>query len=284
MENKVTVPSILARKHGPKLTMVTAYDAPSSQIVDQAGVDMILVGDSLATTVLGYPDTLPATIDIMIHHIAAVTRPQPRALVIADMPWLSYHITIEEAVRNAGRLMREGHAGAVKLEGGRKRLPVIEAILATEIPVMGHLGLTPQSIHMMGGYRVQGKSIEAARALIEDAKALAHAGVFALVLEGVPTVLARIITQEVPIPTIGIGAGPDCDGQVLVFHDILGLQPKQHMPKFVRQYANLAETATAALKQYCTDVQSGNFPSDKESYHLREDVLQALTVEDTDRL
>jgi 3-methyl-2-oxobutanoate hydroxymethyltransferase len=283
MENKVTVPSILARKYGTKLTMVTAYDAPSSQIVDQAGVDMILVGDSLATTVLGYPDTLPVTVDIMIHHVAAVTRPQPRALVIADMPWLSYHITIEDAVRNAGRMIREGRAEAVKLEGGRKRLPVIEAILAAEIPVMGHLGLTPQSIHMMGGYRVQGKSIEAARALIEDAKALAQAGVFALVLEGVPTALARIITQEVPIPTIGIGAGPDCDGQVLVFHDILGLQQKQHMPKFVRQYANLAEVATAALKQYCADVQSGNFPSDKESYHLHEDVLRALTVEDTDK-
>jgi 3-methyl-2-oxobutanoate hydroxymethyltransferase len=280
MENKVTVPSIVARKHGSKLTMVTAYDAPGSQIVDQAGVDMILVGDSLATTVLGYRDTLPVTIDIMIHHVAAVTRPQPRALVIADMPWLSYHITIEEAVRNAGRLIREGRAEAVKLEGGRKRLPVIEAMLATEIPVMGHLGLTPQSIHVMGGYRVQGKSTEAARALIEDAKALAQAGIFALVLEGVPAALARIITQEIPIPTIGIGAGPDCDGQVLVFHDILGFQQTNHLPKFVRQYANLAEIATAALKQYCADVQSGSFPSDNESYHLDKDVLQALMISD----
>ncbi len=276
MENKVTVPAIVARKHGPKLTMITAYDAPGSQIVDRAGIDMILVGDSLATTVLGYQDTLPVTIDIMIHHVAAVTRPQPRALVIADMPWLSYHISVEEAVRNAGRLMREGRAEAVKLEGGRKRLPVIEAILATEIPVMGHLGLTPQSVHMMGGYRVQGKHIEAARVLIEDARALAKAGVFALVLEGIPTALARIITQEVPIPTIGIGAGPYCDGQVLVLHDVLGFQQSTHMPKFVRQYAHLAQTATAALQQYCADVQAGTFPADSESYHMDKDALQAL--------
>ncbi|HEX3640072.1 MAG TPA: 3-methyl-2-oxobutanoate hydroxymethyltransferase [Ktedonobacteraceae bacterium] len=283
MENKVTVPSIVARKHGPKVTMVTAYDAPGSQIVDRAGVDIILVGDSLATTVLGYQDTLPVTIDIMIHHVAAVTRPQPRALVIADMPWLSYHISVEEAVRNAGRLIREGRAEAVKLEGGRKRLPVIEAMLATEIPVMGHLGLTPQSVHVMGGYRVQGKSIEAARTLIEDAKALAEAGVFALVLEGIPTALARIITQEIPIPTIGIGAGPDCDGQVLVFHDVLGFQQTDHVPKFVRQYANLAESATAALQQYCADVQSGMFPDDSESYHMDKNVLQALLALDTDK-
>lgn len=283
MEKKVTIPSILARKHGTKLTMVTAYDAPGSQIVDRAGVDMILVGDLLATTVLGYQDTLPVTIDIMIHHVAAVTRPQPRALVIADMPWLSYHISIEETVRNAGRLIREGCAEAVKLEGGRKRLPMVEALLDTEIPVMGHLGLTPQSIHMMGGYRVQGKSIEAARALIEDAKALAKAGVFALVLEGVPTTLARIITEEIPIPTIGIGAGLHCDGQVLVFHDILGLQYTNYMPKFVRQYAHLAENATTALKQYCADVQSGTFPADDESYHLDKDIWQALQTSETDK-
>jgi 3-methyl-2-oxobutanoate hydroxymethyltransferase len=283
MENKVTVPSILARKHGSKITMVTAYDAPSSQIVDRAGVDIILVGDSLATTVLGYQDTLPVTIDIMLHHVAAVMRPQPRALVVADMPWLSYHISVEEAVRNAGRLIREGRAEAVKLEGGRKRLTVIEAILATEIPVVGHLGLTPQSVHVMGGYRVQGKKIEAARALIEDAKALAQAGVFALVLEGVPTALARIITQKIPIPTIGIGAGPHCDGQVLVFHDVLGFQHTNHRPKFVRQYAHLAENATEALQQYCTDVQAGTFPADSESYHMDKETLQALLEKETEK-
>jgi 3-methyl-2-oxobutanoate hydroxymethyltransferase len=283
MEKKVTVPAILARKHGAKLTTVTAYDAPSSQIVDRAGVDIILVGDSLATTVLGHQDTLPVSIDIMIHHTAAVTRSQPRALVVADMPWLSYHLSIEEAVRNAGRLIREGHAEAVKLEGGRKRLLVIAALLDTEIPVMGHLGLTPQSVHVMGGYRVQGKNLEAARTLIEDAKALAKAGVFALVLEGVPTELARIITEEIPVPTIGIGAGSHCDGQVLVFHDILGFQYASHMPKFVRQYAHLAEDATVALQQYCTDVQSGTFPADNESYHLDKEVLQDLLASATDQ-
>src|SRR5437764_6018764 len=243
MQEKMTVPAIRARKGGPKLKMVTAYDAPSARIADRAGADMILVGDTLAHVVLGYDDTLPATVDVMIHHTAAVARAKPGALIVGDMPWLSYHVSVEEAVRNAGRFIREGRAECVKLEGGRKRLPVIEAMLATEIPVMGHLGLTPQSIHVMGGYRVQGKSIEAARALIEDAKALAKAGVFALVLEGVPTALAHIITQKIPIPTIGIGAGPDCDGQVLVFHDVLGFQQTNHVPKFVRQYAHLAEDA-----------------------------------------
>jgi len=219
----------------------------------------------------------------MIHHVAAVTRPQPRALVVADMPWLSYHISVEEAVRNAGRLIREGRAEAVKLEGGRKRLTVIEAILATEIPVIGHLGLTPQSVHVMGGYRVQGKKIEAARELIEDAKALAKAGIFALVLEGMPTALARIITQEISIPTIGIGAGPHCDGQVLVFHDVLGFQHTDHRPKFVRQYAHLAESATEALQQYCADVQSGAFPADNESYHMDKETLQALLEPETEK-
>src|SRR2546427_6208048 len=204
MREKVTVPAIQARKCGPKIKMVTAYDAPSARIADRAGADMNVVGDTLAHVVLGYDDPLPATVDVMIHHTAAVARAKPGALIVGDMPWLSYHVSVEEAVRNAGRFIREGRAECVKLEGGRKRLAVIEAILAAEIPVMGHLGLTPQSIHVMGGYRVQGKSIEAARVLIEDAKALAKAGVFALVLEGIPTALARIITQEIPIPTIGI--------------------------------------------------------------------------------
>ncbi len=272
---KVTVPAIRARKHGPKLTMITAYDAPMARIVDKAEVDIILVGDSLATTVLGYEDTLSVTIDVMVHHTAAVTRAQPRALVVADMPWLSYHISLEETIRNAGRLIREGRAEAVKLEGGHKRLPAIEALLAAEIPVMGHLGLTPQSIHTMGGYRVQGKDIETAQTLIADAKALAQAGVFALVLEGIPDVLAEIVTQEIPIPTIGIGAGPHCDGQVLVFHDVLGFNT-QHLPKFVRQYAQLTEQATEALRQYCADVQAGTFPSDDETYHTSGEVSQAL--------
>jgi len=276
MRNKVTVPTILARKNGPRITMVTAYDAPSAQIVDRAGTDIILVGDSVTTTVLGYEDTLPATCDIMIHHAAAVTRTHPSALVVIDMPWLSYHVSTEETIRNAGRLIREGHGDAVKLEGGRKRLPMVEALLEAEIPVMGHLGLTPQSVHIMGGNRVQGKNVTAAQALIEDAKALAEAGIFALVLEGIPDTLAKIITQEIPIPTIGIGAGVQCDGQVLVFHDLLGILFTDHQPKFVRKYANLAEIATEAVQRYCSDVQSGAFPTDKETYHMNEQVKQEL--------
>jgi 3-methyl-2-oxobutanoate hydroxymethyltransferase len=275
MREKVTVPAIQARKGGPKIKMVTAYDAPSARIADRAGADMILVGDTLAHVVLGYDDTLPATVEIMIHHTAAVARAKPGALIVGDMPWLSYHVSVEEAVRNAGRFIREGRAECVKLEGGRKRLAVIEAILAAEIPVMGHLGLTPQSIHVMGGYRVQGKRAEAARELVADAHALAAAGVFAIVLEGVPDVLAQIVTQEVPVPTIGIGAGPHCDGQVLVYHDVLGLYDGR-VPKFVRQYAHLADVATEALQDFFADVQAGTFPSDTESYHMDEESARTL--------
>ncbi len=275
MREKVTVPAIQARKGGPKIKMVTAYDAPSARIADRAGADMILVGDTLAHVVLGYDDTLPATMDVMIHHTAAVARAKPGALIVGDMPWLSYHVSVEEAVRNAGRFIREGRAECVKLEGGRKRLAVIEAILAAEIPVMGHLGLTPQSIHVMGGYRVQGKRAEAARELVADAHKLAAAGVFAIVLEGVPDVLAHIVTQEVPVPTIGIGAGPHCDGQVLVYHDVLGLY-EGRVPKFVRQYAHLADVATEALQGFFADVQAGTFPSDAESYHMDEESARML--------
>ncbi len=275
MPDKVTVPAIRARKGGPKLKVVTAYDTPTARIADRAGADIILVGDTLAHVVLGYEDTLPATVDIMIHHIAAVARARPDALIVGDMPWLSYHLSAEDAVRNAGRIIREGRAECVKLEGGRKRLPVIEAILAAEIPIMGHLGLTPQSIHTMGGYRVQGKQVEAAHELLKDAQALAEAGVFALVLEGVPDVLAQMVTEAIPIPTIGIGAGKYCDGQVLVFHDVLGMH-NDHLAKFVRQYARLADTATDALQRYFADIQSGDFPSDSESYHMDEDTARAL--------
>lgn len=275
MREKVTVPAIQARKGGPKIKMVTAYDAPSARIADRAGADMILVGDTLAHVVLGYDDTLPATMDVMIHHTAAVARAKPGALIVGDMPWLSYHVSVEEAVRNAGRFIREGRAECVKLEGGRKRLAVIEAILAAEIPVMGHLGLTPQSIHVMGGYRVQGKKAEAARELVADAHKLAAAGVFAIVLEGVPDVLAHIVTQEVPVPTIGIGAGPHCDGQVLVYHDVLGLY-EGRVPRFVRQYAHLADAATEALQGFFADVQAGTFPSDAESYHMDEESARML--------
>ena len=275
MRDKVTVPAILARKGGPKLKVVTAYDTPSAQIADQAGADIILVGDTLAHVVLGFEDTLPATVDIMVHHTAAVARAKPAALVLGDLPWLSFHISVEETVRNAGRLMREGRAEAVKLEGGRKRLPMVEALLSAEIPVMGHLGLTPQSIHAMGGYRVQGRGVEAARELVEDARALAAAGVFAIVLEGVPDIVAQIVTQEVPVPTIGIGAGPFCDGQVLVYHDVLGLHHGR-LPKFVRQYTHLADIATEALEHFFADIESGTFPADNESYHMDEASAKAF--------
>jgi 3-methyl-2-oxobutanoate hydroxymethyltransferase len=281
-QEKITIQDVQARKTGPRLTMVTAYDVPTASIVDQAGADMILVGDSLADNVLGFPDTLAATVDIMIHHAAAVARAQPRALVVGDMPWLSYHVSAEESVHNAGRLIRDGHVDAVKLEGGRKRLPMIEAILAAEIPVMGHLGLTPQSVRAMGGYRVQGRQANPARELLEDARALAAAGVFALVLEGMPDVLAKAITEAIPVPTIGIGAGVHCDGQVLVFHDVLGFHIKKHSAKFVRQYAHLADHAIQALQSFFSDIQSGNFPNDSESYHMTEEArrtFHALTDE-----
>jgi 3-methyl-2-oxobutanoate hydroxymethyltransferase len=275
MREKVTVPAIRTRKGGAKLKVVTAYDTPTARIADNAGADIILVGDTLAHVVLGYEDTLPATVDIMIHHMAAVARARPDALIVGDMPWMSYHLSVEDAVRNAGRLIREGHAGCVKLEGGRKRLPVIEAILAAEIPVMGHLGLTPQSINAFGGYRVQGRQVEVALELLEDARALAAAGIFALVLEGVPDVLAQLITASIPVPTIGIGAGRHCDGQVLVFHDVLGLH-NDHLARFVRQYAHIADTATEALQRFFNDVQSGEFPSDAESYHMSEAAAREL--------
>jgi len=279
MADRITVPHVRSRKGGPKLTMVTAYDAPTARIADAAGVDMILVGDSVANVVLGYDDTLAVDIDVMIHHTAAVARTEPKALVVGDMPWMSYHVSIGDAVRNAGRLVREGGAEAVKLEGGRKRIPVVEAILAAEIPVMGHLGLTPQSVHTMGGYQVQGKASEAARVLLQDARGLADAGVFAIVLEGVPAVLGQLITKEVPVPTIGIGAGENTDGQVLVFHDVLGLHDGR-VPKFVRKYANLFDDAVAALRAYVGDVQGGAFPGDEESYHMSEEAARALFKEE----
>jgi 3-methyl-2-oxobutanoate hydroxymethyltransferase len=279
MADKISVPEVRARKGGPKLTMVTAYDAPTARIVDAAGVDMILVGDSVANVVLGHDDTLAVDIDVMIHHTAAVARTEPSALIVGDMPWMSYHVSVDDAVRNAGRLVREGGAEAVKLEGGRKRIPVIEAILSAEIPVMGHLGLTPQSVHAMGGYRVQGKAAETARELLEDAHELDQAGVFALVLEGIPDVLAQLITKEVSVPTIGIGAGEHTDGQVLVFHDVLGMH-NDRVPKFVRKYAHLFDEAVAALQAYVQDVQAGAFPADDETYHMTEEAAAALFKEE----
>ncbi len=275
MAAKLTAPKIIARKGGDKLRMITAYDYPSARIADRAGADIILVGDSVANVVLGRDDTLSMTVDEMVYHTKAVAAAAPAALVVGDMPWLSYHTSTEATVRNAGRLVREGGAEAVKLEGGRKRIPMIEAVLGAEIPVMGHLGLTPQSVHAMGGYRVQGKTAALAHELVSDAAALADAGVFSIVLEGVPGVLAELITNEVPVPTIGIGAGPETDGQVLVFHDVLGLHDG-HLAKFVRQYARLADDAVAAVEAFFADVQSGVFPGEEETYEMAEDSAQIL--------
>lgn len=283
MARTITAPDIAARKGGPKIKMVTAYDFPLARIADRAGTDIILVGDSLANVVLGFDDTLSVSVDVMVHHTAAVARAKPRALIVGDMPWLSYHTSPEDTVRNAGRFVREGGAGAVKLEGGRKRLPMIEAVLAAEIPVMGHLGLTPQSVHAMGGFRVQGKQAGAAYDLISDALALEDAGVFAVVLEGVPDVLADMVTQEVGIPTIGIGAGSGCDGQVLVMHDVLGLGGGDYLPKFVRQYASLADDAVAALEAFYGDIDSGEFPAEAETYHMPEESASILREMSTSR-
>jgi 3-methyl-2-oxobutanoate hydroxymethyltransferase len=267
-------PAIRARKgDGSRLVMVTAYDAPTARIADDAGVDVILVGDSVGMVVLGYEDTLSVTVDDMVHHTAAVARARPEALVVADMPWMSFHVSREETVRNAAALVRAG-AGAVKLEGGRKRLPSISAILDAEIPVMGHLGLTPQSVHALGGYKVQAKEFDAARALVDDARALADVGCFCIVLECVPDAVASMVTEAVAVPTIGIGAGPSCDGQVLVFHDLLGLAPGR-APKFVRRYATLAEDATAAVARYAEDVRAGRYPTEAESYRFSDPAVAA---------
>lgn len=275
MAKKITVPDIRGRKGGPKISMVTAYDYPGAVIADNAGIDIVLVGDSVANVVHGMDTTLEIGMDEIVMHTRAVARAKPNALVVADMPWLSFHLNQEETVRNAGRLVAEGGAEAVKLEGGRKRLPMIQAILDAEIPVMGHVGLTPQSVHAMGGFKVQGKMVAAAKEMIEDAKALSDIGCFSIVIEGVPDVLGEIITKEVDAPTIGIGAGPLTDGQVLVFHDVLGLGSGRY-PKFVRSYASLADDATEALKRYKADVESGSFPGDDESYHVSDEVTSEL--------
>jgi 3-methyl-2-oxobutanoate hydroxymethyltransferase len=275
--SKVTAPSVRARKvrtGSDPLVMVTAYDAPGARIADEAGVDLVLVGDSLAMVVLGYDDTLQVSIDDMVHHVGAVARVRPRALVVGDLPWMSYHVSVEDAVRNAAALVRAG-AQAVKLEGGSKRVPVVSAVVDAEIPVMGHLGLTPQSVHAMGGYRVQGRDRSAAERLVDDALALEEAGCFALVLEGVPDEVARMITAAASIPTIGIGAGCHCDGQVLVSHDLLGIEDRI-TPKFVRRYAELKAEAVRATAAFAADVRAGRFPAHDESYHLSAEQAEAL--------
>jgi|TARA_B110001454_G_scaffold28669_1_gene28064 3-methyl-2-oxobutanoate hydroxymethyltransferase len=277
MTQQMTVPAVRARKASDgadPLVMLTAYDAPGARMVDQAGVDLILVGDSVAMVVLGYDDTLQVTVADIAHHTAAVARTRPEALIVADMPWMSYHVSVEETVRNAAVLIRAG-AQAVKLEGGRRRLPMIEALMAAEVPVMGHIGLTPQSMHAMGGFKVQGRDAQAALGLVDDAKELAHAGCFAIVLEGVPDRVAARVTRTVDVPTIGIGAGPDCDGQVLVFHDVLGLEHRV-VPKFVRRYADLHTEGVVALRHFADDVRSGAFPTVDESYRMADAEAEAL--------
>src|SRR5215467_12500785 len=272
-DGKITVPKLLQRKQAAdpskkpqKITCLTAYDYPTSRLLDEAGVDVLLVGDSLAMVVLGHESTLPVTIDEMLHHTRAVRRGTRRALIVADMPYGTYHGDLAESVRNAVRFVKEGGAEAVKIEGGERRLELIARLTEAEIPVMGHVGLTPQSVNALGGYRVQGKTPDAAKQLLRDACAVEASGAFAVVLEAVPRELAAQITRELRIPTIGIGAGPDCDGQVLVLHDILGLTFAP-VPKFARQYAQIGELISAAARQYCEDVRSGGFPSDRESYH-----------------
>ena len=277
MAQKPTAPAVRARKvsaGSQPLVMVTAYDAPGARIADEAGVDIILVGDSLAMVVLGYDDTLQVTTADMAHHVAAVARARPRPLIVGDLPWMSYHVSVEDTVGNAAQLIRAG-AQAVKLEGGTKRVPMIEAIVSAEMPVMGHIGLTPQSIHAMGGFKVQGRQADGARTLVDDALALERAGCFSIVLEGVPDAVARMVTDAVTVPTIGIGAGRHCDGQVMVYHDLLGLQD-QLVPKFVRRYATLKADSVAAMAAYADDVRSGAFPSEEESYHLTDEVAALL--------
>jgi 3-methyl-2-oxobutanoate hydroxymethyltransferase len=275
---RLTLPEIAARKasagRGTRLAMITAYDVVSARLADRAGADLLLVGDSLGMVVLGREHTLAVTVDEILHHARAVAAARPRAVIVGDMPFLSYHVSLPETIRNAGRLLSEGGCQAVKLEGGRRCLHTIEHLLAADIPVMGHLGLTPQSLHRMGGFRVQAREAEGAVALLDDARLLAEAGVFAIVLEGVPAEVAQIITERVPVPTIGIGAGPRCDGQVLVWHDLLGLTEGLN-PKFVRQYAELGSVIVDALTRFVGDVRTGAFPSAEESYHVAADVVAA---------
>ena len=277
LTTKITMPALAGMKReGKPITALTAYDYATSRLVDEAGIDMILVGDSLAMVVLGHDNTLAVTVDEMLHHTRAVRRAVRRALVVADMPFGSYHGTVADGVANAVRFVKEAGAEAVKIEGPRTEL--VRALTASEIPVVGHLGLTPQSVHRMGGYRVQAKTAETVQQLRADAEALADAGAGAIVLEGVPREVAAAVTAELSIPTIGIGAGPDCDGQILVFHDILNMTFAPHA-KFVRQYADAAALIRGAVERYREDVELRAFPTDEESYHLPEAVREAVKAE-----
>ena len=272
---KITLQSIQQKRGKQRITCLTAYDYPTARLVDEAGIDIVLVGDSLSMVVLGQENTLAITVDEMLHHTRAARRAVRRALVIADMPYGSYHLSSEDALRNAARFIKEAGAEAVKVEGGEKRVGLISRLRDAEIPVMGHIGLTPQSLLLMGGYKVQGRTLGDIEQLMRDAVALERAGVFCMVLEGMPREVAAMITAEVHVPTIGIGAGPECDGQVLVLHDMLNLTFAPRA-KFVRQYADVAGNIRQALESYKADVEAGTFPGDQESYHLPADTRSAL--------
>jgi len=273
---RLTIDELKAMKRrGDKIAMLTAYDYPTARILDEAGVPIILVGDSLGMVVLGYDSTLPVTMEDMIHHTRAVVRGSQRAHIVFDMPFMSYQTGIEDALRNAGRALKEAGAQSVKLEGGAHMAETVRRLVEVGIPVMGHIGLTPQSVNQLGGFRVQGKTPAAAVRLLHDARALEQAGAYAIVLETIPAPLARIITSKVSVPTIGIGAGPHCDGQVQVIYDFLGLYP-DFVPKHCRQYAHLAEEISRAVRQYLDDVRGGAFPTEKESFAMDESVLAEL--------
>jgi len=274
----ITIPSLQQKKEKKqKIVAITAYDFPTAKVVDEAGVDLVLVGDSLGMVVLGYETTIPVTMEEMIHHTKPVVRAVQRALVVADMPYFSFHLTIEESVFNASRFLKEAGAKAVKIEGASsKRLKLIETLVEAEIPVVGHIGLTPQSIYRLGQYRVKGKEVEEAKKLMADALKLEKAGVFSIVLECVPAEVAHLISESVSVPTIGIGAGPYCDGQILVFHDLVGLSDG-HLPKFVKRYLDLHQLLKQAVSDYAEDVRTGNFPDDKHSYHLGPNKVEELT-------
>lgn len=276
MAKRITAPDIRASKGQRKITMLTAYDYPFAKIVDEAGIDMILVGDSLGMAVLGYDDTIPVTMDEMVHHCSAVTRGASHALVVGDMPFLSYEAGPEHALASAGRLFKEGGVRAVKLEGGREVAPQTKALVQAGIPVVGHVGLTPQRVAGIGGFKVQGKTADAARIILEDAKALQEAGCFAIILEAVPAAMGRYITEALEIPTIGIGGGAYCDGQVLVIHDVLGLF-ERFTPKFVKKYANMAADVREAVTQYKNEVESGVFPDAEHSFSMDPDEEKKLS-------
>lgn len=273
---KNTTLTVLAQKqNGDKITMLTAYDYSTAKIIDESGVNCILVGDSLGNVILGYDSTLPVTMEDMLHHTKAVVRGAKNAMVIADMPFMSYQTSVYDAVKNAGRLIQEGGAYAVKLEGGATVCDRIEAITKASIPVVAHIGLTPQSVNSFGGFKVQGKDEQGAKKLIEDAKKVEQAGAFMLVLECVPAKLAEIITNEISIPTIGIGAGKGCDGQVLVYQDMLGMF-SDFVPKFVKRYADIGETMKKAFEEYIKDVKNGDFPEEKHCYKIDDEIIEKL--------